>query len=100
MAFIPYATADTLRVIGSSTAGCSALAECLHKQPGRREKMETTGNYYVNFKAQIFSSCSSEAREKAEQENYRLWLQESLSKRIHVGYSGLEEWGVVEENNS
>jgi hypothetical protein len=30
VAFVLYATADTLRVIGSFTAGCSALAECLH----------------------------------------------------------------------
>ena len=98
VACIPYATAGTLREIGSFTAGCSALGECLRKQPDRREKLETTGNYYVNLKAQIFSGCSPEAREKAEQENYHLWLQESLSKRIHVGHSGLEEWGIAEEN--
>ena len=66
LACIPYATAGTLRIICDFTASCSALAECLRKQPGRREKMETTENHYVNIKASIFNICSSEARENAE----------------------------------
>ena len=61
LACISYATAGTLRMICGFTAGCSALAECLRKQPGRREKIEITRNYYINIKTLIFNIYSSEA---------------------------------------
>jgi hypothetical protein len=97
MACIPYATARFLTRIGDWPAGNLAVAEYLGKDPDRHEKMETKTQYYVNRQAELFGNCCIDAKTTAEENNHHRWLSEPLMRRIYVGYTGLNEWDVENE---
>jgi hypothetical protein len=97
LACIPYANASSLTQISNWSAGSLALAECLRKHSDHHEKKETNTQYYVNRQAKLFSACCRDAQSTAERNNYRRWLSESLIRRIYVGYRGLNEWDVGNE---
>jgi hypothetical protein len=97
LACIPYANASSLTRISNWPAGSLALAECLRKHSDRREEMKTDTRYYVNSKAKLLSTCCDDARSTAKTNNHDLWLSELLIQRIYVGYRGLNEWDVGNE---
>jgi hypothetical protein len=99
VAFLPYANSAALNnvILGCKRYGTEvlqAMENLLHTDPDRYESFEADMPFFVVLDSPLTKSLNKDQLKLVRKRNERLWFQQPLRKRFHVGLRQERAWDV------